>query len=96
MYISPQADTTTSLKKLHWTLCKLETIYPEAAFIVAGDLKKANLRKRMPIFYQHIDCSTCAVKTLAHCYSNFQDAYKDLPRPPFDKSDHDSILLLPS
>ena len=41
---SPQGDTTTALKELHWTLCKLETIYPEAAFIVAGDFNKANLR----------------------------------------------------
>jgi hypothetical protein len=39
MYIPPQADTTMALKELHWTLCKLETTYPEAAFIVAGDFK---------------------------------------------------------
>ena len=95
MHISPQADTMTALKGLHWTLCKLETIYPEAAFIVAGDFNKANLRARLPKFYQHFDCSTRAGKTLGH-YSNFRDAYKGLPRPPFGKSDHDSILLLPS
>ena len=47
VYIPPQADTTTALKELHWTLCKLETIYPEAAFIVAGDFNKANLRTRL-------------------------------------------------
>ena len=34
MYIPQQANTKTALKELHWTLCKLETIYPEAAFIV--------------------------------------------------------------
>jgi hypothetical protein len=43
MYIPPQAKTTTAFKKLHWTLCKLETTYPDAAFIVAGDFNKANL-----------------------------------------------------
>ena len=31
-----------------------------------------------------------------HCYSNFRDTFKALPRPPFGKSDHDSILLLPA
>ena len=36
-YIPPQADSSTALKELHWTLCKLETTYPEAAFTVAGD-----------------------------------------------------------
>jgi hypothetical protein len=91
----PQADTMTALKELHWTLCKLETIYTEAAYIVAGDFNKANLRKRLPKFFQHIDCSSRTGKTLDHCYANLRDAYKALPCPPFGKCDHDSILLLP-
>jgi hypothetical protein len=33
---------------------------------------------------------------LDHCYSTFRNAYKVLHWPPFGKSDHDSILLLPS
>jgi hypothetical protein len=45
VYIPPQVDTKTAIKELHWTLCKLETLYPEAAFIVAGDFNKANLRR---------------------------------------------------
>ena len=94
MYIAPQADNTTALKELHWTLCKLETIHPEAAFIVAGDFNKAKMITRLPKFYQHIDCSTRASNTIDHCYSNFCNTYKALPRPPFVKSDHDSILLL--
>ena len=49
VYITPQADTTTALKELHWTLCKLETIYPEAALVVDGDFNKANLRTRQTI-----------------------------------------------
>ena len=89
-----KADTSTVLKELHWTLCKLETTYPEAAFIVAGDFNKANLKTRLPKFYQHIERATRAGKNLDHCYSNFND--KALPRPPFGKSDHDSILLLPA
>ena len=87
VYIPPQADTTTALRELHWTLCNLETIYPEAAFIVAVDFNKANLRTRLPKFYQHIDCS---------CYSNFCNVYKAFHCSPFSTSDHDSILLLPS
>ncbi|CDQ97587.1 unnamed protein product [Oncorhynchus mykiss] len=46
----PQADTSLALKELHWTLCKLETIHPDAVFIVAGDFNKANLRRRLPKF----------------------------------------------
>uniref|UniRef100_A0A8K9USR6 Reverse transcriptase domain-containing protein n=1 Tax=Oncorhynchus mykiss TaxID=8022 RepID=A0A8K9USR6_ONCMY len=96
VYIPPQADTSMALNELYLTLCKLETIYPEAAFIVAGDFNKANLKTRLPKFYQHIDCATRGGKTLDHCYSNFRDAYKALPRPPFGKADHDSILLIPA
>jgi hypothetical protein len=33
-----------------FTLCKLETTHPEAAFIVAGDFNKANLKTRLPKF----------------------------------------------
>jgi hypothetical protein len=36
----PKADTTTAIKDLQWILCELETIYPEAAFIVARDFDK--------------------------------------------------------
>jgi hypothetical protein len=36
------------MKELHWTLCKLETKHPEAAFIVAGDFNKAHLRTIIP------------------------------------------------
>ena len=82
VYIPPQADTSMALNKLYLTLCKLETIYPEAAFIVAGDFNKANLKTRLPKFYQHIDCATRGGKAL--------------PRPPFGKADHDSILLIPA
>ena len=96
MHILPQADTLMALKELHWTFCKLETTYPAAAVIVAVDFNKANLRETLPKFYQHIDCSTRTGKTLDHCYSTFRNAYKALPCPPFGKSDHDSILLLPS
>ena len=35
-------------------------------------------------------------KTLDHLYSTHKDLYKALPRPPFGKSDHNSILLIPA
>jgi hypothetical protein len=92
VYIPPQADTTTALKELHWTLCKLENTHPEAALIVAGDFNKAYLMKTLPKFYQHLNCSTRTAKTLDHSYSNFRDAYKALPRPPFSKSPFCSSL----
>ena len=43
-----------ALNELYLTLCKLESIHPEAAFIVAGDFNKANLKTRLPKLYQHM------------------------------------------
>ncbi len=43
-----------------------------------------------------ITINTCGDRVLDHCYSPFRDAYKSLPRPPFGKSDHSSVLLLPA
>ncbi len=54
-----------------------------------GDFNKANFRTMAPKYFQHRSA-------LNHCYSPFRDAYKSLPRPPFCKSDHSSVLLLPA
>ena len=35
-------------------------------------------------------------KSLDHLYSTHRDTYKALPRPPFGKSDHNSIPLIPA
>ena len=38
-------------------------------------------------------CNQRGGGTLDHLYSTHRDAYKSLPRPPFGKSDHNSILI---
>ena len=45
------------LAKEKCLLIGMETIHPEAVFIVAGDFNKANLRTSLPKFFQHIDCA---------------------------------------
>jgi hypothetical protein len=49
----------------------------------------------MPNFHQHVSNAARGDEVLDHFYSTHKHAYKALPRPPFGKSDHDSILLLP-
>ncbi len=66
------------------------------AFVVTGHFNKANFRSIAPKYFQHIAISTRGDRVLDHCYSPFRDAYKSLPRPPFGKSDHSSVLLLPA
>ncbi len=92
VYIPPQANTDQALKELYGNISEQETAYPDAAFIVTGDFNKANFRTIAPKYFQHITINTRGDRVLDHCYSPFRDAYKSLPRPPFGKSDHSSVL----
>ncbi len=96
VYIPPQANTDQALKELHGNISEQETAHPDAAFVVTGDFNKANFRTIAPKYFQHITINTRGDRVLGHCYTPFWDAYKFLPRPPFGKSDHSSVLLLPA
>ncbi len=69
--------------------------HPDAASIIAGDFNKANLKKVMPNFYQHISCPTRGLNTLDHCYTPLKNAYKAHSLPAFGKLDHAAIFLTP-
>ncbi len=96
VHIPPQANTDQALRELYGNISEQETMHPDAAFVVTGDFNKANLRTIAPKYFQHITINTRGDRVLDHCYSPFRDAYKSLPRPPFGKSDHSSVLLLPA
>ncbi len=95
VYIPPQADTSLALSKLHEELSGYINKHPDAASIIAGDFNKANLRKVMPTFHQHVSCPTRGPNTLDHCYTQFKNAYKARSLPAFGKSDHAAIFLTP-
>ncbi len=84
---------TSLLKQTQMQNSRKCILYLDTAFITR-DFNKADLRRIAPKFFQHISCNTRGKRTLGHCYSPFQDAYKSLPRPPLGKSDHSSVLLL--
>ena len=63
---------------------------------MAGDFNAGKLESVLPNFNQHVKCATRGKIILDHLYSTHKDAYKALPRPPFGKSDHNSILLIPA
>ncbi len=95
VYISPQADTSLALSNLHDVLSGYNNKHPDAAFIIAGDFNKANLKKVLPNFHQHISCPTRGLNTLDHCYTPLKNAYKAHSLPAFGKSDHVAIFLTP-
>ncbi len=93
---SPSSQHRPGTQGTVWEYNEQETAYPEAAFVITGDFNKANFRTIAPKYFQHITINTRGDRVLDHCYSPFRDAYKSLPRPPFGKSDHSSVLLLPA
>ncbi len=95
VYIPPQADTGLALSKLHDEISGYINKHPDTASIIAGDFNKANLRKVMPNFHQHVSCPTRWPNTLDHCYTQFKNAYKARSLPAFGKSDHAAIFLTP-
>ncbi len=84
------------MKELYRIISEQESAHPDAAFVITGDFNKANFRTIAPKYFQHVTINTRGDRTLDHCYSPFRDAYKSLPRQPFGKSDHSSVLLLPA
>jgi hypothetical protein len=98
VYLPPlnEACTKTALNQLYKAIRKEENAHPEKALLVAGDFNAGKLKSVLPNFYQHVTCATRGKKILDHLYSTHRDAYKTLPRPPFGKSDHNSILLIPT
>ena len=58
VYIPSDADNNQALGKLYGLIDRTETSRPKAAFIVAGNFNKANLRYLLPRYRQHISFPT--------------------------------------
>ncbi|XP_070767760.1 2,4-dienoyl-CoA reductase [(3E)-enoyl-CoA-producing], mitochondrial isoform X2 [Enoplosus armatus] len=94
VYIPPQANTEAAPSDLYKDLNCSQIGNPDAAVIVAGNFNQANLKKVMPDFHQHIDCTTMGTNTQDHCYTPFKNSYiaESLPmfgsKLQFQKSNH--------
>ncbi len=95
VYIPPQAYTSLALSKLHDELSGYINKHPDAASIIAGDFNKANLKKVMPNFHQHISFSNQRTEYTRSLLTPLKNAYKAHSLPAFGKSDHAAIFLTP-
>jgi hypothetical protein len=82
------------LNELYSAISKQENAHPE--LLIADDFNAGKLESVFKNLDQHVKCTTRRKTTLDHLYSTHRDAYKSLPRPPFGKSDHNYILLIPA
>ena len=76
--MKPSQPSPSPPDKLYGVINRIETSRPEDAFIAAGDFNKANLRKALPRYHQHISFPTQGGNTLDHVYSPFRNVYKAL------------------
>ena len=60
---------------------------------MARDFNAGELKSVLPHLCQHVKCATREETILDHLNSTHRVG---LPRPPFGKSDHNSILLIPA
>ena len=95
VYIPPEASEEDANRQLSDIVNKNENCHPGAISIIAGDFNHVNFKKRMPKFYQHVDCHTRKRKTLDHCYTPIKEAYRSLQRAPLGDSDHCMVFLVP-
>ncbi len=91
----PQANTDQALRELYRNISEQETTHPDAAFVITGDFNKANFKTIAPKYFQHVTINTREDRTLDHV-TPLPGRIQVLPRPPFGKSDHSSVLLLPA
>ncbi len=96
VYIPLSANAGIALSLLHDVINKQMRDHPDGAFVVAGNLNTACLRTVLPRFVQYVDCPTRGDNTLDRVYSNLRQAYKAVPLPHLDMSDHLSLLLVPA
>ncbi|XP_058038014.1 uncharacterized protein LOC131197679 [Ahaetulla prasina] len=96
VYVPPQACVNEALRTLADQIMEAEAKHPDSLAIVLGDLNKANLRKELPKYFQHVNCPTRGKNTLDHCYTTLKDAYRSLPRAAVGHSDHCMIHLVPA
>eukprot|EP00061_Rhincodon_typus_P005450 g24981.t1 len=89
-------EVKNALDEIYTTTNALETKFPEVLFIVAGDFNRANLKRVLPRYYEHIFCPTRGPNILGHCYTTIEGAYCSTPHPHFGKSNHNSVILLPA
>jgi hypothetical protein len=80
VYLPPQTDagTKTTLNQCNKAISKQEHAHPEAALLLAWHFNAGNLKSFFTTFLPE----------------RHRDTYKALPRPPFGKSDHYSILQI--
>ena len=96
VYVPPSANADAACDVLHSVTSSLQTLHPQAFFLISWDFNHASLSSTLPTFTQYVTCHTRDNKTLDLLYVNIKEAYNySSPLPPLGRSDHNLVHLLP-
>ncbi|CAL9697560.1 unnamed protein product [Knipowitschia caucasica] len=87
-YIPPSAKAEDACDLLHSTVSNLQTLHPQALFLITGDFNHANPQTVLPTFTQYINFPTRDNRTLDLFFANATGAYNPTALPPLGCSDH--------
>lgn len=93
VYIPPLADAASACELLLTVVSQLQTSHLQALLLITGDFNHASLSSTLPTFTQYVNCHTRDNRTLNLFYADIKDAYKSIPLPPLDRSDHNLVHL---
>ena len=95
-YVHPKANNRRAAATIAECVDELKGISPSAPSFVIGDLNTCDLRRALPGYTQFVDCETRGKNTLDKCYGNVNGAYRTVVKPALGRSDHKTLLFLPT
>ncbi len=87
---------SAALQQLSYQITETEQKHPDSFIIILCDFNKANLSCELPIYRQHVTCSTRNCNIMDHCYTTIKYAYHSVPWAALGLSDHCLVHLIPT
>ena len=94
VYIPCSSDKENAIRIIEDDISKFQSKHPDAAVIIAGDFNRSP--HIQPPFKQYVSVPTRFDKTLDKCFCNIKNAFKSSQLSNIGRSDHNSVLLLPT
>ena len=94
-YVPPSGNYNQAADTLTSCVQNMDNQCPNGVNILLGDFNGCNIDGLLPNYYQFVDCTTRADKTLDLVYCNIKNAYKIVKRQPIGNSDHNMLYCMP-
>ena len=89
-------SATRAIRELADKVTAVENENPDSIVLVLGDFNHTKLSSFLPKYKNQVTCPTREGKILDHCYSTIPNAYRSVSRAQLGRSDHSTVLLIPT